>query len=189
MVGRHGDVVWMRMVVAYELVSLDGVAESPDSFLFDFDEVMDDHLRWVIAEQDTVLLGRRMYDEWAAFWPTSDMQPFADFINAVPKHVVTSTPLTDPWTNATALDGATLGASVEELKRADGGDIGVHGSIDLARSLLRVGLVDELRLVVAPTVAGRGRRLFEGVELTRLDLLRSTTTPSGALLVDYAVRR
>ena len=179
----------MRKVVAYELVSLDGVAESPDRFLFDFDAVMEDNLREVIQSQDTVLLGRRMYDEWAEHWPSSEDQPFADFINTVKKYVVTSTAPPNPWTNASVIDGASLGAAVEELKRKEGGDIGVHGSLDLARSLLQAGLVDELRLVVAPTVAGRGRRLFEGVDLTRFGLVGSEVSPSGALLTAYALRR
>ncbi|MFD1826141.1 hypothetical protein [Mumia zhuanghuii] len=67
----------MRHVVAYMLVSLDGVAEGPDRFVFDFDEVMDDNLRRVIDAQDTVLLGHRMYDEWSDYWPTSDHEPCA----------------------------------------------------------------------------------------------------------------
>lgn len=82
----------MRKVVAYELLSLDGVAEQPDDFVTDWDDVMGENLRRVIATQDTVLLGRRTFDEWAAFWPTSDIEPFASFINGVQKFVVTSTP-------------------------------------------------------------------------------------------------
>ncbi len=70
----------MRKVVAYTLVSVDGVAESPEKFLFQFDEVMEANLGEVIGTQSTVLLGRRMYDEWSVYWPTSDVQPFADFI-------------------------------------------------------------------------------------------------------------
>ena len=77
---------------------------------------------------------------------------------------------------------------VSDLKAQAGGDIGVHGSIELARSLLAAGLVDVLRLVVAPALAGQGRRLF-GAEHAgrRLELLRSVATSSGALLVDYRV--
>ena len=90
----------MRKVVAYMLVSVDGVAEAPEQFLFDFDEVMEANLGDVIGTQDTVLLGRHMYDEWSTYWPTSDDQPFADFINTVQKYVATSTPLTTHWTNA-----------------------------------------------------------------------------------------
>ena len=78
-----------------------------------------------------------------------------------------------------------------ELKEGDGGDIGIHGSISLARSLLRAQLVDELRLVVAPTVAGKGRRLFEadaGV-LQRFDLAEVDKTATGLVLLGYTKRR
>ena len=95
----------MRKVVVYELLSLDGVGESPETFVLDWDEVMDANLAEVIATQDTVLLGRRSYDEWAAYWPSSDVEPFASFINAVTKHVATSTPLDGGWAAASAIDG------------------------------------------------------------------------------------
>jgi dihydrofolate reductase len=75
----------MRKVVVYELLSLDGVAEQPDDFIRDFDHVMRENLGRVIATQDSVLLGRRTYDDWAAFWPTSPYEPFATFINSVEK--------------------------------------------------------------------------------------------------------
>ena len=92
----------MRKVVAYELLSLDGVAEQPDEFITDFDDVMRENLGRVIATQDAVLLGRRTYDDWAAFWPTSDIEPFASFINGVEKFVVTST---TPGDNLGQYDG------------------------------------------------------------------------------------
>ena len=139
----------------------------------------------VIAPQTTVLLGRRMHDEWARFWPTSDMQPFADFINAVDKRVATSSPLRDTWTNATAIEGDVLDA-VRELRAGDGGDIGLHGSVELTASLLAAGLVDDLQLVVAPRVAGSGRRLFgDGTPARSWELLRSEPTPTGTLLLHY----
>ena len=59
----------------------------------------------LIAKQDAVILGRRSYDEWAAYWPGSDIEPFASFINGVAKYVATSTPLDGSWTNSTAIDG------------------------------------------------------------------------------------
>jgi dihydrofolate reductase len=74
---------------------------------------------------------------------------------------------------------------VAALERRDGGDIGVHGSATLARSLLRAGLVDELRLVVAPTVAGRGRRLFGQDEQQRFELVDVARTPSGLVLLHH----
>lgn len=174
----------MRKVVAYMLVSIDGVAQDPEEFVLDWDEQMDANLAEVIGAQDTVLLGRRMYDEWSQFWPASDIQPFADFINAVPKHVVTSAPLAHSWTNAEAVDGP-VEDFVRDLRAGDGGDIGVHGSITLTASLLAAGLVDDLHLVVAPRVAGKGRRLFGDGAPTSYDLVSSSATPSGALLVHY----
>ncbi len=80
----------MRSVVLYTLLSLDGVATSPDDFILDWDDRLDANLAEVIAEQDAVLLGRGMYEEWAAYWPTSDIEPFATFINGVQKYVVGS---------------------------------------------------------------------------------------------------
>lgn len=177
----------MRKVVVYMLVSVDGVAEDPDEFMFEFDDVMDADLGEVIATQDTVLLGRKMYEEWSRFWPTSDIQPFADFINSVHKDVATAGPLTKEWTNADAIQGPVVDF-VRELKSGAGGDIGVHGSISLAQSLLAAGLVDEVRLVVAPRVAGKGRRLFEddGVDHT-FELVASASSPSGSLMLHYHV--
>src|SRR4051794_21976029 len=105
----------MRKVVAYTLVSVDGIAEDPDHFLFEFDEVMEANLSDVIGTQDTVLLGRRMYDEWSTYWPESDDQPFADFINNVRKYVATSTPLTSQWAHAEPIQGP-VNDFVRELK-------------------------------------------------------------------------
>jgi dihydrofolate reductase len=177
----------MRKLVGYLLLSADGVAESPEQFLFDFDEELQEHLNAVIQTQDAVLLGRRMHDEWADFWPASDIEPFATFINTTPKYVATSTPLQAQWNKATAVEGSVRDF-VEDLKAQPGGDIGVHGSIELTRSLFEAGVVDELRLVIAPVVAGRGRRLFgDGPDLRRLELLHVAATSSGALIVHYRV--
>lgn len=177
----------MRKLVVYTLLSADGVAESPEQFLLDFDDELQEHLNGVIETQDAVLLGRRMHDEWANFWPTSDIEPFATFINSTPKYVATSTPLQGQWTKATVMEGS-VPEFVSDLKAQAGGDIGVHGSIKLARCLCEADLVDELRLVIAPAVAGHGRRLFgDGQDTRRLQLLRGATTSSGALIVDYRV--
>jgi dihydrofolate reductase len=178
----------MRRVVAYELVSLDGVAEDPDQFITDWDDAMDAHLAAVIAEQDAVILGRRSYDEWARYWPDSDIEPFATFINGVAKYVATSTPLEREWRNAISVNGKLVDF-VQDLKDQPGRDIGVHASISVTQALLTAGVVDELRLVIAPTIAGSGRRLFEGLPPVRLESIRSVTSPSGHLLVDYQVIR
>jgi len=175
----------MRKVVVYELLSLDGVAEGPDDFITDFDEAMRDNLERVIATQDAVLLGRRTFDDWAQFWPAKTT-PFAGFINKTQKFVATSTPLEHGWANVAVIDGDVT-RFVSELKDETGGDIGVHGSITLTQSLLEAGLVDELRLVVAPSIQMHGRRLFERGMPKRLSLVRTVTSPTGYLLIDFRV--
>ena len=178
----------MRKVVVYELLSLDGVAENPDSFITEWDEVMDANLADVIAAQDAVILGHRSYGEWAEFWPGSDIQPFAKFINGVAKYVAASAPLEREWANAAVVDGGLV-EFVRDLKARPGGDIGVHASIAVAQALLAADVVDELRLVIAPRIAGSGRRLLDGLPSTQLETIRSSTSPSGHLLVDYRVIR
>jgi dihydrofolate reductase len=92
----------------------------------------------VIGTQDIVLLGRRMYDAWSNYWPKSDDQPFADFINNVHKYVATASPLTNEWTRAEPIQGP-VDHFVRKLKAGQGGDIGIHGSISLAQYLLAQG--------------------------------------------------
>ena len=186
-----------RKVVLYTLMSLDGAVDDPASYFSpapadnkppDFDAEMEQYEADVIATQDAVLLGRNMYDEWSGYWPSSDVQPFADFINGVKKYVITSSPLARPWHNSEAVAGPPADV-IRDLRSQPGGDIGVHGSIHLATSLLEAGLVDELQLVVGPVVGCPGRRLFEASgELRRMTLLNAQRTPSGSLLLAYRVR-
>src|SRR5919106_2479441 len=177
----------MRKVVVYELLSLDGVAEAPDTF-FGWNDSLDANLAAVIATQDAVILGRQTYTEWAPFWPSSEIEPFATFINGVTKYVATSTPLDRDWANTTVVDGGLV-EFVRDLKQQDGGDVGVHGSISVAQALLAADVVDELRLVIAPRIAGRGRRLLDGLPSIQLETIGSEISPTGYLLVDYRVLR
>jgi dihydrofolate reductase len=178
----------MRKVVLYELLSLDGVAEDPDKFITDWDEAMAANLAAVIGTQDAVILGRRIYDEWSEFWPGSEIEPFATFINDVAKYVATSKPLGRQWHNTTAIEGGLV-EFVQNLKNSSGGDIGVHASISVAQTLLAADAIDEVRLVVAPAIAGFGRRLLDGLPPIRLESLRSATSPRGYLLADYRISR
>jgi dihydrofolate reductase len=178
----------VRKVVVYELLSLDGVAEAPDGFITDWDDAMDRNLAAVIATQDAVILGRRSYAEWARFWPTSEIEPFATFVNGVTKHVATSTALDRQWAGATAVEGDLI-EFVRGLKETPGGDVGVHASLSVAQALLAAGAVDELRLVIAPRIAGGGRRLLDGLRSIQLETIRCELSPTGYLLVDYRVVR
>jgi dihydrofolate reductase len=187
----------MRKLVLYTLTSLDGAVDDPRRYFPDsnttvpsapvVDPVIAAMEAQLIGKQDTVLLGRNMFDEWSRYWPTSDEQPFADFVNNVKKYVVTSRPLPNSWGNAEAVTGP-LADIVADLKAGPGGDIGVHGSITLAQSLLAAGLVDEMHLAVGPVLDPIGRRLFEGLEdLRRLELLTAIPTQDGAVWVTYRV--
>ena len=122
----------MRKVVVYELLSLDGVAEKPERFFTAWDDALDANLAAVIASQDSVILGRRSFDEWAGYWPDSDIEPFTTFINGVAKYVATSTPLDRTWANSTVVDGELV-EFVRDSKNQPGTDIGVHASISVAR--------------------------------------------------------
>ncbi len=172
----------MRKISAYLLMSLDGVVEAPDTFVRDglYDDMID-VLRETIAEQDAILLGRTMFEEWSEFWPTADHEPFASFINEHPKYVVSTTLRSvDAWPNSTLITG-DVADQLAALKHQDGKTIGVHGSITLVNSLLSDGLLDELRLSVLPAVAGRGRRLFENGESVRQLTARSSRTTTNGL--------
>ncbi len=185
----------MRKLVLYTLTSVDGAVDDPRRYFPGgdpgvagapvFDPVMEALETQLIGSQDAVLLGRRMFDEWSRYWPTSSEQPFADFINGVRKYVVTSTPLSTSWANAEAV-AAPVADVVADLKAQPGGDIGVHGSITLAQSLLAAGLVDELQLAVGPVLEPTGRRLFENLDgLRRLELVSAVPTPGGTVWVTY----
>ncbi|MFF1572626.1 dihydrofolate reductase family protein [Leifsonia sp. NPDC058292] len=179
-----------RRVVLYELMSLDGFADDPGEgeWLADTGSRLGDFLADTIATQDAVLLGRRTYEKWAPYWPSADVQPFADFINATPKYVFASSPLQLGWAQSSQVTEQAV-PFVAELKRQPGGDIGVHGSLTLARALLAAHLVDELRIVLAPSLAGRGKRLFASDgDLQRFELADSERS-GGCLLLTYRRRQ
>ena len=184
----------MSNLVLYTLVSLDGATEDPHRYFPETPHrpgapVFDDELvrleTEMIARQGSVLLGRRSYDQWARYWPTSDEQPFAGFINAIPKYVVTSTPLDGGWHNAQAVSGP-LGEIVADVKSRTDGDVGVHASITLAQALLAERLVDELCLAVGRVLDPVGPRLFAGLpDLREMRLLEAAPTSSGSVWLRY----
>lgn len=189
----------MRKLIVSEFLSLDGVMEDPGgaegfehggwSMKFNDPEGMRFKLEEVMAA-DALLLGRVTYEGFAAAWPAmKDPAGFADQMNGMAKHVVSST-LTDPsWSNSTVISG-DLRAAVEDLKGQEGGDLLVAGSATLVRWLLAEGLVDELRLMVHPIVLGSGKRLFgELAQPARFDLAEARTLASGSVIGVYALRR
>jgi dihydrofolate reductase len=153
--------------------------------------VGDDETRTFITETyqraDAFLFGRRTYELFAGYWGAKDRgsHPIADALNATPKYLA-STTITDPqWADTTVLDG-DLAAAIGELKAKPGGELQVHGSGALIRSLLDHDLVDEIQLIIVPVVLGQGTRLFPdaGPDIA-LDLVESRVDSKGVTILVY----
>jgi dihydrofolate reductase len=177
----------MRKIVAGLFVSLDGVMEAPDTWHFPyFNDEMGAAIGAQMGAADTLLLGRRTYEEFASYWPHqgSDVE-MADYMNNIPKLVVSNTLKTLAWQNSTLISGDVAGA-LRQLKQQPGKNLSITGSATLVRSLLRDNLLDELNLLVHPIVVGSGRRLFEdmGAQVP-LRLAESTTFSTGVLSLTY----
>lgn len=179
-----------RKVTAHLFNSVNGVVESPDQWQFDsFGPEDMEGMGKAIADITDVVIGRKLWQEWADYWPSAGDDPFSQFINPVRKHVVTSS-LDDvsAWQNSTPVDGDPV-QYVGRLKE-DGADgsISVAGGIETIRSLFLAGAVDELTLTTHPAV-GSGRRLFdESVPITRLERVSSAATSSGNAVLTYRLR-
>jgi dihydrofolate reductase len=178
----------MRRVVAVELVSVDGVFESPEEWAFSYsNDEMEEANASGMAASDALLMGRVTYEGMAAFWPNQPGgTPMVDYINGVRKFVVSGT-LEEPlgWSNSTLIRG-NFAEGISALKRQPGKDITVLGSGALVRSLLRDGLLDELRLMVHPLILSGGKRLFEDEEDTKaLELVDSGTFGTGVVYLAY----
>jgi len=188
----------MGRIVVTEFISLDGVVEDPGgaedfkyggwSFEFSRGDEGDKFKLDEALNSDALLLGRVTYQGFAEAWPQRDGE-FADKFNSMRKYVVSST-LRDPeWTNSTVLDG-DLGEAVSKLKQQHGGDIVVHGSVQLVQELLERDLVDELRLMVFPVVLGSGKRLFgETSDKKPLRLTESKTVGDGVEILIFEPSR
>jgi dihydrofolate reductase len=140
-----------------------------------------------MAAADTLLLGRRTYEEFAAFWPdaAASGNPMAEQMNATPKLVASTTLDSVEWQNSTLIKG-DVGDELRRLKQEDGRNLQITGSITLVQSLLRQGLLDELALLVLPVVVGQGRRLFEDTHgQIALTLAESRTLSTGVLSLSY----
>lgn len=173
----------MGFVKSGLFISLDGVVEAPDSWHFPY---FDDQMGAVVGDlmdTDATLLGRRTYDEFAAYWPDADPgDPVTGVMNGARKYVVSNS-LTDPgWANSSVISG-DVAATVAKLKVDT--RLGTTGSGTLVRWLLEHGLVDELHLLVHPIVVGHGKKLFVDGATVPLKLLSSSTFESGVVHLVY----
>ncbi|WP_326690690.1 dihydrofolate reductase family protein [Streptomyces sp. NBC_01795] len=196
----------MAKLTLTTFLSLDGVMQGPggpeedprDGFdlggwLVPYaDEDMARHVTEWFGRAGAFLLGRVTYEIFAAYWPqVSDEEDpvIARRLNALPKYVATTTLNHLDWKGSTPLGAVAEDTvdAVRRLKEQPGDELQIHGSGDLARSLMEHDLIDEYRLLVYPVVLGRGRRLFaDGAVPTALRLLESDTTPAGVAVHTYA---
>jgi len=189
----------MRKLIAITQITVDGVMQAPGgpeedprngfkhggwAMLFG-DEVMMKVIGETIAGEFDMLLGRRTYEIFAAYWPKNGDNPIGKAFNKATKYVVTRTLDRLDWKTSRRLGGDVVD-ELRRLKASEGPELHIWGSSALLQTLIAADLVDEYRLWVAPVVLGEGKRLFEnGVPPRRLALAATQSTPSGVLIVTY----
>lgn len=176
----------MRKVIVSIEISLDGVMENPQNWVFDYYGIGDEMVNYasaVLDEADALIMGRVTYEGFLAYWPEHGDDAFGKRINSLPKYVASRT-LSEPlqW-NATLLKDVVQ--EVKALKQQDGKAILQYGIGELTHTLIENGLVDEIRLVVCPVVISEGTRIFENFKRVPMKLLSSKSFSSGVQLVTY----
>jgi len=187
----------MRKIFAGLFMTLDGVVEAPgsaDTTLLEkrgwSDPYMNQEIGMSILDQmqksDALLLGRKTYQDFAAFWPTvPDEDPFGKIMNSIPKYVVSNTLKKAEWDNSTLIQGNVI-EEISKLKQQSGQSINITGSPTLVQSLLQDDLIDELGLLVCPVVLGMGKRLFkDGSDTKTLKLVETKPFDSGMVMLTY----
>lgn len=189
----------MRLTL-HTFLTLDGVMQAPGgpdedrnngfthggwSFPYNDEDFGEAVTGW-FTQADAFLLGRRTYDIFASFWPQqAEPDGVADKLNALPKYVASRTLTRVDWANSSLL-GGDVASEVAKLKEQEGRELQVHGSGDLAQTLIEHDLVDEYRLLTFPVHLGSGQRLFrDGLRPGALSLVSSTTTSTGVVIATY----
>lgn len=180
----------MRQVILQFIVSLDGYSCDVDNGLRDVMQDIDDPEEEKYAlgrlwQAGTHIMGRVTYEGMASFWPGSSL-PAAAPMNDIPKVVFSRTLQSADWPQTRIARGDTA-EEIARLKAVPGGEILAHGGTQFARSLIRLGLVDQYRLWVLPAATGQGAPLFTGLaHPLKLCLMKSTVFPSGILELVYS---
>ncbi len=189
----------MRQLIVTTFLTLDGVMQAPggpeedDSSGFShggwsvnyFDERVGQFMEETMAPPFDLLLGRKTYDIFAAYWPHAPAEAGGKPLNDATKYVASRGRPTLGWAKSVHIEGDAADG-VATLKEEDGPELQVHGSANLIQTLLRHNLVDRFRLLVFPVVIGTGKRLFsEGAIPAGLRLVDSTASPSGVVMGTY----
>jgi dihydrofolate reductase len=188
----------MRKINVLTFMTMDGVMQAPGGPEEDtsggfnrggwsvgyFDEALGQEMGKEMGHPFDLLLGRRTYDIFAAYWP-QQKDPGADALNNATKYVATNRPLGKDWKGTVRLEGDVT-AAIRKLKEGTGPELQVHGSGTLIQTLLKNDLVDELWLKIFPVTIGSGRRLFEdGTACAGFELTETSASPSGVIVAKY----
>ncbi len=189
----------MRKLIVLSFVTLDGVMQAPGGPEEDtsggfkyggwtvgyWDDFMGKVMDKQMAQPFDMLLGRKTYEIFAAYWPNSEQQPVADKLNKAKKYVVSTTLSKVDWNNSTLITTDIVN-EIKKLKKQDGPEIQVHGSSNLIQTLLENDLIDEFRLKIFPVTVGTGKRLFgDGTIPASFKLLESKTSTTGVIAATY----
>ena len=190
----------MRKIITTTFVTLDGVMQAPGGPTEDtsggfkyggwsanyWDEMMGSVMDGFMALPFELLLGKKTYDIFAAFWSCTTEEPeVAEPFNATRKYVVSEKPFEPSWHNSTVVNGDVV-AQIKELKAGDGPDLWIHGSGNLIQTLLKNHLVDRMHLWIFPVTVGIGKRLFaEGTQAEGFKLIDSKTATTGVIIATY----
>ncbi|MFS4459260.1 dihydrofolate reductase family protein [Bdellovibrio sp. HCB2-146] len=192
----------MRKLIVISFLTLDGVMQAPggkdedpeNGFKYGGWQVPffgdDDAVSKEMEKAGALLIGRKTYDIFAAYWPTvgREVPVFGDFMNKITKYVASRTLKKTEWENSILLD-LDITKSIKKIKAEPGKDIYVFGSGDFCQTLMRENLVDEYFLMIHPLVLGEGKRFFrEGSRKQDLEVISSSTGKSGILFVRYKVK-
>ncbi len=190
----------MRKLAVLTFVTLDGIMQAPggpeedtaggfkyEGWSFGY---WDDFMGKVMDEQMgkpfDLLLGRKTYDIFAAYWPNAKDAPGADSLNSARKYVVSGSDRKLDWNNSTLITG-NIPEEIKKIKNRKGPIIQVHGSSNLIQTLLKNDLIDEFYLKIYPVTIGTGKRLFgEGTIPASFKLIDSKVSPAGVIIAAYA---
>ena len=182
----------MRKLILAMFISLDGYIEGPNGEMVPPAWSDDLEKNWSGANLEmagAILYGRACYEGMSYYWqsPSADAS-ISRRLAALPKFVVSATMQHTSWDNSTILSG-DLAAEIKKLKQQSGRDIVAFGGAGLAASLMKLGLVDEYRLMVTPILLGSGKSLFAGgYQRASLKLVEAKTMDTGAMILHYQHR-
>lgn len=177
----------MRKVIVSNVMSLEGFFEGPDKGLdwFAVDEEFLEYAKDLLRSVDTILFGRLTYEHMANYWPSAPVDEIADKMNNLRKVVFSKTLQKAEWNNSRLVKG-DIGEEISKLKQRPGKNMVIFGSAELASYLLRLGLIDEYRVILSPVLIGSGNPLFKGVkERIKLKLSGTKTLGSGVVVLYY----